>query len=127
GDVMESIFDGQSSFGIGDVAVSADGQTSWVGAGERNNQRTGYSGTGVFKSTDAGKTWQHMGVPESHHIGRVLIHPKNPNVVYVASVGPMYSQGGDRGVYKTTDGGRTWEHVLEIDKYTGVIDLDIDP
>lgn len=127
GDVMEPIFDGQSSFGIGDIAVSADGQTIWVGAGESNNQRTGYSGTGVFKSTDAGKTWQHMGLPESHHIGRVLIHPKNPNVVYVASVGPMYSQGGDRGVYKTTDGGRTWEHVLEIDKYTGVIDLDIDP
>lgn len=121
------IFDNQSSFGIGDIAVTPDGKTLWVGTGENNNQRTSYAGTGVFKSEDAGQTWENMGLHESHHIGRVLIHPKNKNIVYVASVGPLYSQGGDRGVYKSTDGGKTWDQILEIDKYTGVIDLDMDP
>lgn len=122
-----SLFDNQSAFGIGDTAVSADGQTIWVGSGENNSQRTSYSGTGMFKSTDAGKTWQNVGLPESHHIGRVLIDPRNENVVWVAALGHLYSQNTERGVYKTTDGGKTWQHVLKFDKYTGAIDMVMDP
>lgn len=122
-----SLFDGQSAFGIGAFALSHDGKTIWVGTGEANNQRTSYSGTGVFKSTDGGKTWQHMGLPESHHIGKVLINPKNENVVYAAAVGHLYSQNPERGVYKTSDGGKTWEQVLKVDEYTGAIDMIMDP
>lgn len=127
GEVMEPLFDFESSFGIGDFAVSDDGQTIWMGTGENNSQRTSYSGTGVFKSTDRGATWQNMGLHESHHIGRILIHPKDPDTVYVASLGPLYSQGGERGVFKTTNGGQSWTQILELDRYTGVIDLDMDP
>ncbi|MGV3616043.1 MAG: WD40/YVTN/BNR-like repeat-containing protein [Fimbriimonas sp.] len=122
-----SLFDDQSAFGIGAIAVSRDGKTVWVGSGEANSQRTSYSGTGIFKSTDGGKTWQNMGLPESHHIGQVLIDPRNENVVYVAAMGHLYSQNPERGVYKTTDGGKTWQHVLKVDEYTGAIDLALDP
>jgi|GEM_PF-6593159 len=118
-----SLFDDQSSFGIGDVAVSRDGQTIWVGTGEANSQRTSYAGTGVFKSTDAGKTWTNMGLEETQHIGKVLIDPRNENTVYVAAIGHLYSQNPERGVYKTTDGGKSWQHVLKIDARTGVIDI----
>jgi photosystem II stability/assembly factor-like uncharacterized protein len=127
GDSWEPLFDNQSATSIGDVAVSNDGQTIWMGTGENNNQRTSYAGTGVFKSTDAGKTWTNMGLNESHHIGRIVMHPKNKDTVFVAAVGPLYSQGGERGVYKTTDGGKTWNPILTVDKYTGVIDLVMDP
>lgn len=127
GVTFEPIFDGQSAFGIGDFTVSKDGQTIWVGTGENNSQRTSYAGTGVFKSTDGGQTWQNMGLNDSHHVGRVVVHPKNPNVVFVAALGPLYSQGGERGVYRTTDGGKTWSPILTIDKYTGVLDLQMDP
>ena len=122
-----SLFDDQSSFGIGDVAVSRDGQTIWVGTGEANSQRTSYAGTGVFKSTDAGKTWTNMGLEETQHIGKVLIDPRNENTVYVAAIGHLYSQNPERGVYKTTDGGKSWQHVLKIDARTGVIDIVQDP
>jgi photosystem II stability/assembly factor-like uncharacterized protein len=121
------LMDNESSFAIGDFDITDDGNTIWVGMGENNSQRTSYAGSGVFKSTDAGKTWQNMGLWETHRIGRVLIHPRNHNVVYVAAIGALYSQGPDRGVYKTTDGGRTWQHILKIDDYTGVIDLSMDP
>lgn len=122
-----SLFENQSAFGIGAIAVSRDGKTIWVGSGEANSQRTSYAGTGVFKSTDAGKTWQNMGLPESHHIGKVVIDPKDENTVYVAVLGHLYSQNSERGVYKTTDGGRTWKHVLKTDDYTGAIDIIVDP
>lgn len=122
-----SLFDHESSFAIGDIAVSKDGNTIWLGSGENNSQRTSYSGTGVFKSTDAGKTWANMGLPESHHIGRVLIDPRNENVVWVAALGHLYSQNEERGVYKTTDGGKSWKLVLKGDRYTGAIDLAMDP
>jgi len=127
GITWKSLFDGQSSYAIGDTAVSRDGKTIWVGTGENNSQRTSYSGTGVFKSTDGGATWQNMGLSESHRIGRVLIDPKNENVVYVAAIGALYSQNPNRGVYKTVDGGKTWQWVLKLDEYTGVIDLAMDP
>lgn len=122
-----SLFDNQSAFGIGDTAVSKDGNTIWVGSGENNSQRTSYSGTGVFKSTDAGKTWANVGLPESHHIGKVVIDPKNENVVWVAALGHLYSQNEERGVYKTTDGGKTWQHILKVDKYSGAVDIALDP
>jgi photosystem II stability/assembly factor-like uncharacterized protein len=127
GDTWEPLFDYESSFGIGDFAVSDDGKTIWIGAGENNSQRTSYSGLGMYKSTDAGASWQHMGLEESHHIGKVIIHPSDVDTVYVASIGPLYSQGGQRGIFKTTNGGRTWEQVLKTDDRTGVIDLEMDP
>ncbi|MBS1721948.1 MAG: glycosyl hydrolase [Armatimonadetes bacterium] len=122
-----SLFDNQSAFSIGDFAVSRDGNTIWVGTGENNSQRTSYSGTGVFKSTDAGKTWNNVGLPESHHIGRILIDPRHPDTVWVAVLGHLYSQNPERGVYKTTDGGKTWSLVLKKDVYTGAVDLTMDP
>lgn len=127
GSMFTPIFDGLSTYGIGDVALSKDGNTIWVGSGESNSQRTSYSGTGVFKSTDAGKTWQYMGLPESQHIGRILIDPRNENTVYVGVLGHLYSQNSERGVYKTTDGGKTWAQVLKLDDQSGIIDMSMDP
>lgn len=127
GETWTSLFDDQSAFGIGAIAVSRDGKTVWVGSGEANSQRTSYSGTGVFKSTDGGKTWTNMGLHESHHIGQVLLDPRNENVVYVAAMGHLYSQNPERGVYKSTDGGKTWAHILKVDEYTGCIDIALDP
>lgn len=123
----KSIFDNEAAFSIGDFALSKDGNTIWVGTGENNSQRTSYAGMGVFKSTDAGQTWSYMGLAQTQRIGRVVIDPKNENTVYVGAVGSLYSQNTDRGVYKTTDGGKTWSHVLKLDECTGVIDLTIDP
>jgi photosystem II stability/assembly factor-like uncharacterized protein len=127
GNIFTPIFDGYSSCGIGDTAITKDGNTIWVGTGENNSQRTSYAGTGIFKSTDAGKTWQYMGLPESHHIGRVLIDPRNESTVYVGVLGHLYSQNSERGVYKTTDGGKTWSQILKTDDQTGIIDMAMDP
>ncbi len=127
GTSFKSIFDGYSSCGIGAFALSRDGKTIWIGTGENNSQRTSYAGTGVFKSTDEGKTWQYMGLPESQHIGRILIDPRNENTVYVGVLGHLYSQNSERGVYKTTDGGKTWQWSLKLDDQTGVIDMAMDP
>lgn len=127
GITWESLFDTESAYSIGDFAVSRDGQTIWIGTGERNSQRTSYSGTGVFKSTDGGKSWQNMGLAETHRIGRIQINPRDENIVYVGALGSLYTQNPARGVYKTTDGGKTWSHVLKIDEFTGVIDLRMDP
>lgn len=127
GQSWTSLFDNESSFAIGDVALGKDGKTIWVGTGECNNQRTSYSGTGVFKSTDGGQTWKNMGLADTHRIGRVLINPTNENIVYVAGNGHLYSQNPERGVYKTADGGKTWDLVLKIDEFTGVIDMAMDP
>ncbi len=127
GQSWTSLWDNQSSFGIGDFALSKDGQTIWLGTGEANNQRTSYSGTGVFKSTDAGKTWNFMGLPESHHIAKVLIDPKDENTVWVSVMGHLYSQNPERGLYKTTDGGKTWNLVLQKDDWTGCTDVQLNP
>lgn len=126
-----SIFDNESVISIGDVAVAdSDPNIVWVGTGEANNSRTAYYGDGVYKSTDAGETWTNMGLKESHHVGRIIIHPTNPDIVYVAAEGHLYSENPERGVYKTLNGGKTWEKVLEVidhKKYIGAIDLAIDP
>lgn len=127
GQTWTSLFDQESSFSIGDIAVGKSGDLIWLGSGENNSQRTSYSGTGVFKSLDGGKSWRNMGLPESHHIGRIVIDPRNENTVWVAALGHLYSQNEERGVYKSVDGGRSWKHVLKVDKYTGAVDLVLDP
>lgn len=121
-------FDEQAVMTIGDIAVDwAGDETIWVGTGENNSSRSSYSGTGIYKSTDRGQSWQHMGLGESHHIGRIVIHPTDPNTVWVAALGHLYSFNPERGVYKTTDGGQSWRQTLFIDDTTGVIDLVLDP
>lgn len=125
------LFTKQKVFAIGAVALApSDPNIVWVGTGESNNQRSCYSGNGVYKSTDGGKTWQHMGLEATHHIGNIIIHPHDPNVVYVAAAGHLYSNNPERGLYKTTDGGKTWQLILqkEVDgRYIGVIDVVMDP
>ncbi|MBC5993425.1 WD40/YVTN/BNR-like repeat-containing protein [Pontibacter cellulosilyticus] len=128
GQSFEPLFDEQAVMTIGDIAVDwNNNETIWIGTGESNSSRSSYSGVGVYKSTDGGKTWQHMGLDDTHHIGKVLIHPTDPNTVWVAALGHLYSPNKERGVFKTTDGGKTWKKTLYIDDNTGAIDLQVDP
>jgi photosystem II stability/assembly factor-like uncharacterized protein len=131
GQTFEPLFENETVFSIGDIAVApSDPAIVWLGSGEANNSRSTYWGDGVYKSVDGGKTWQNMGLKESHHIGRVVIHPTDPNVVYVAALGHLYSENPERGVYKTSDGGKTWAKVLDISvdgRAVGVVDLVMDP
>jgi photosystem II stability/assembly factor-like uncharacterized protein len=131
GITFEALFENEKVFSIGDVAVApSDPNIVWVGTGEANNSRSAYWGDGVYKSIDAGKTWLNMGLKESHHIGRIVIHPKNPDIVYVAALGHLYSMNPDRGLYLTTDGGKTWEKILGPvvrDRHIGVVDVAMDP
>jgi len=128
GTTWKPIFDNQSSITIGDIAVDPKNiDVIWVGTGENNSSRSSYAGTGVFKSTDGGKTWKNLGLYDSHHIGRIIIDPENSDIVYIASIGHLYTKNEERGVYKTTDGGKSWEKILYIDENTGVIDLVMDP
>src|SRR6266478_2904969 len=106
GTTWESIFDHQGSASIGDIAVApSNPDIIWVGTGESNNQRSSSWGDGVYKSENGGKTWTNMGLKTSQHVGRIVIHRTNPNIVYVAAVGPLWADGGERGLFKTTDGG----------------------
>ncbi|MGH7471683.1 MAG: WD40/YVTN/BNR-like repeat-containing protein, partial [Longimicrobiales bacterium] len=99
----------------------------WLGSGENHSQRSAHFGDGVYKSTDAGKTWKRMGLESSEHIGKIVIDPRNSSTVYVAAQGPLFSAGGERGLYRTTDGGATWSAILTISENTGISDLVIDP
>ncbi len=124
------VFDHESAFAIGDVAVSrSNPNVVWVGTGEAQPRFAGYAypGTGVFKSTDAGESWTPMGLAETQHIGKVLIHPANPDIVYVAAMGHQWTPNAERGVFRTRDGGAHWQKVLFVDDSTGVIDLAMDP
>ena len=124
------IFEKESSFSVGDVAVSpSNPDVVWVGTGETPPRHSGYaySGTGVFRSTDAGLTWQNMGLHDTHHIGKVLIHPTNPDVVFVAALGHFWSPNEERGVFRTVDGGESWDRVLFVSDHTGAVDLVMDP
>ncbi|MCB0715941.1 MAG: hypothetical protein KDB92_10105 [Chitinophagaceae bacterium] len=112
---------------IGDIAVNWTSGTIWVGTGEVNSSRSSYAGTGIYKSNDKGKNWTYLGLPESHHIGKILIDPTDENTVWVAVLGHLYSSNKERGVYKTTNGGKTWEKSLFIDDNTGCVDLDLNP
>ncbi len=128
GNTWTPIFDGYGSYSLGVVVVDPrDSNVVWLGTGENKNQRSVGYGDGVYKSTDAGKTWTRMGLENSEHIGDIVIDPRNSNTVYVAAIGPLWAPGGDRGVYKTTDGGKTWKAVLTISPDTGVQEIVLDP
>jgi photosystem II stability/assembly factor-like uncharacterized protein len=128
GTTWEPVFDKEGVSTIGDIAIApSDPSIVWVGTGEPNNRQSSSWGDGVYKSMDAGKTWQNMGLPESHHIGRIAIHPTNPNVVYVAALGHLWGPNPERGLYRTSDGGKTWSQALKITNDTGVSDLAMDP
>ena len=122
------VFDREGSYSIGCVVLDPKNPlTVWVGTGENNSQRSVSYGNGVYRSDDAGKTWRNVGLKTSEHIGRIAIDPQDSNIVYVAAQGPLWGPGGDRGLYKTTDGGKTWKQILKISDHTGVTDVVIDP
>ncbi|MFL6209182.1 MAG: glycosyl hydrolase [Pyrinomonadaceae bacterium] len=128
GTTFRSVFDGEGSYSIGYITLDPKNPlTVWVGAGENNSQRSVSYGDGVYKSEDGGKTWKNMGLKRSEHIGRIAIDPRDTNVVYVAAQGPLWGPGGDRGLFKTTDGGKTWKNVLNISENTGITDVIVDP
>jgi photosystem II stability/assembly factor-like uncharacterized protein len=113
---------------IGDLAVApSNPNIVWAGTGEANNRQSSSWGDGVYKSMDSGRTWSHMGLKESRHIGRIIVHPSNPDIVYVAAVGHLWGSNPDRGVFKTVDGGQTWKKVLYVDDNTGANDIVMDP
>src|SRR5258708_184757 len=127
GNTWVPVFDDQPVSTIGDVTVSqSEPDTVWVGTGESNNRQSSSWGNGVYKSTDGGKTWANMGLKDTHHIGRILIHPSNPNIVYVAAAGHLWGPNEERGVFKTMDGGKTWTKALFINADTGVNDIAMD-
>ena len=113
--------------GIGDIAVDWKTRTIWVGTGEVNSSRSSYAGVGIYKSADNGKTWEYLGLPETHHIGKILLHPTDSKTVWVASLGHLYTPNKDRGVFKTTDGGETWNKILFTNDTSGVADMIMDP
>jgi photosystem II stability/assembly factor-like uncharacterized protein len=125
GQSFTPIFDSVEVISIGDIAVNWKTRTIWVGTGEVNSSRSSYSGIGVYKSKDEGKTWEYLGLPESHHIGKIVLHPTDENTAWVAVLGHLYSPNKERGVYKTTDGGKSWKQTLAIDDNTGAVDMDI--
>jgi photosystem II stability/assembly factor-like uncharacterized protein len=128
GTTWRPVFDNEGSYSIGYVAMDpSNPNVVWVGTGENNSQRSVGYGDGVYKSIDGGRSWTNVGLKNSEHIGKILIHPKDSNTVYVAAQGPLWGPGGDRGLYKTTDGGKTWDRILNIDDNTGVTDVVMDP
>jgi photosystem II stability/assembly factor-like uncharacterized protein len=128
GITFQPIFDGYGSYSIGCVELSPSNPTTvWVGSGENNNQRSVSYGDGVYKSVDGGKSFTNMGLKQSEHIGSIVIHPTNENVLWVAAYGPLWSKGGERGVYKSVDGGKTWKRTLFVSDDTGIAEVVIDP
>lgn len=128
GTTYTPIFDSQDSYSIGCVVLDPQQpSTVWVGTGENNNQRSVSYGDGVYKSMDAGKSWKNMGLKQSEHIANIIVQPDNSQVIWVAAYGPVWSDGGDRGVYKSTDGGENWKLVKEVSQYTGCNNLIMDP
>ncbi|HEU5236256.1 MAG TPA: hypothetical protein VFU37_03895, partial [Pyrinomonadaceae bacterium] len=128
GTTWTPVFDREGSYSIGCIVLDPKNPlTVWVGTGENNSQRSVSYGNGVYRSDDGGKTWRNVGLKASEHIGRIAIDPKDSNIVYVAAQGPLWGPGGDRGLYKTTDGGKTWKQILKISENTGVTDVVIDP
>jgi len=128
GNRFTPLFEGQNAAAIGAIAVDiSNPDILWVGTGEANSARSHYSGTGIYKTLDAGKTWQCMGLKDSHHISRILIHPADPNTVFVAAMGHLYTDNAQRGVFLTRDGGKTWKKTLYLNSTTGAIDITLDP
>ena len=128
GTTFEPIVDGQGSTSIGDIAIApSDPSIVWVGTGEPNNRQSSSWGDGIYRSLDAGKTWQNMGLRDTRHISRVVIDSRDPNIVYVAALGHLWGPNKARGVFKTTDGGKTWSNVLFVNEDPGITDLGLDP
>ncbi len=128
GITYEPIFDKEGSYSIGCITIDpTNSNVIWVGTGENNNQRSVSYGDGVYKSEDGGKSWTNMGLKKSEHIGMITIDPTDPNTVFVAAYGPLWSEGGDRGIYKTTDGGKTWKANLTVSENTGFNEVRMDP
>src|SRR5215210_912058 len=128
GATWQPVFDTQGSFSIGWITIDTKRpHIVWVGTGERNSQRSVGYGDGVYKSEDGGRSFHKVGLEKSEHIGRIAVDPRDGKTVYVAAPGPLWSAGGDRGLYKTTDGGKTWKAVLTISENTGVTDIVLDP
>jgi photosystem II stability/assembly factor-like uncharacterized protein len=128
GTTWRCIFEREGAATIGDIAVDPrDPDVVWVGTGEANNQRSSYWGDGVYRTADGGKTWTNVGLRDSHHIGRVVVDPVDSQKVFVAAAGHLYTENDERGLYRTLDGGATWERVLFVDRRTGVIDVVVDP
>ena len=127
GTTFSPILDTSETQNVGDIAVDWTTGTIWVGTGENNSSRSSYAGIGILKSTDKGKTWQNMGLKDSHHIGRIIINPNNPDHVVVGVTGHLYSPNKERGIYKTTDGGLTWSQKLFVDDMSGIIDVQTNP
>lgn len=127
------IFEKEDAYTIGDIAINwgnpkeNKSKIIWVGTGEVNSSRSSYSGIGVYKSSDEGKHWEYLGLPESHHIGEIILHPADSNTAWVAVLGHLYSANKERGVYKTTDGGKSWKQTLSVDDNTGAVEMDINP
>ncbi|HLN29805.1 MAG TPA: hypothetical protein VK395_18810, partial [Gemmataceae bacterium] len=121
-------FDHEATVSVGDVCVApSDKDIVWVGTGEGNPRNSVSYGDGVYKSTNGGKTWKNMGLKKSYQTGRIVIHPKNPNIVYVGALGRCYGPNDERGLFKTTNGGQTWEKILYTDDKTGVVDVRMSP
>ncbi|MEL6547139.1 MAG: glycosyl hydrolase, partial [Myxococcota bacterium] len=128
GNTWKPVFDGQASYATGVIKIDPNNpDIVWVGSGENNAQRSVGWGDGVYKSVDGGVHWKNVGLKDSGHIGDIAIHPENRDIVYVAAQGPLWSKGGDRGLYKTTDGGKNWKRVLEFDEHTGANEILLHP
>ncbi|MGH9346803.1 MAG: VPS10 domain-containing protein [Vicinamibacterales bacterium] len=128
GVAWDPVFENGRTSSLGAIAVAAENpDIVWLGTGEAWSMRANSWGDGVYRTLDGGKTWQHMGLEKTQHVGRVLIHPRDPNIVYIAAMGALWASNEERGVYKTTDGGKTWIHSLRISPFTGVADLAFDP
>src|ERR1035438_2694638 len=129
GTTWTPVFDNYGSFSIGWITIDPKNPSIvWVGTGENNSQRAAAYGDGVYKSEDGGRTFRNVGLKASEHIGRIIVDPRDSNVVYVAAQGPLWKGGGDRGLYKTTDGGKTWsQSLIKVDEYTGCTDVVMDP
>ena len=127
GTTFKPVMDNAPTQNIGDIAVDWKNNTIWIGTGENNSSRSSYAGIGILKSTDGGENWINMGLNDSHHIGRILINPSNPNEVLIAVIGHLYSSNPERGIFKTTDGGQTWFKTLYINDDTGIIDIVASP
>ena len=128
GTTFDPVFDSQGSYSIGCITIDpTNANVVWVGTGENHNQRSVSYGDGVYKSEDGGKSWNNMGLKNSEHIANIVVDPSNPNTIYVAAYGPVWKEGGDRGVYKSTDGGTTWTLIKSVSPFTGCNNLVMDP
>ncbi len=121
------VFDNESSYSVGCVTIDPNNaNTIWVGTGENNNQRSVAYGDGVYKSIDGGKSWKNMGLKNSEHIGNIIIDPNDSDIIYVSAYGPLWSKGGERGVYKSENGGESWKLILYVDEHTGINEIHMD-